>query len=378
MTNPEIAICVTSYQRPHSLALVLESIAAQRCQHDILEVIVSDDGSTDHTADVVVSFRRRAFFPVQFITHPHEVFQAARCRNAAAAATSADYLLFLDGDCVLPPQHVATHLARRQRGVAFSGDVCRLNQAISKNVTDELIRRGDFAAVTPAAERRRLRMLDLKYRLSHFLRHPTKPRSLRSGDFGICRDDFLRVNGFDENFCGWGGEDDDLGRRLRRARIRLQPLLRWTYSYHLWHPREVSVPEQPKTAANAHYLTRKGRLTRCRNGLVKRSWNELDIRIVGHPAATNEVASAIAGRIGNSNNAKREDPPEVEILFAPGQGKFSGRAECNILVALHRLDKSQQIVADADVVVSPERIANRQDILQFPLDLWEQALEAVA
>jgi glycosyltransferase involved in cell wall biosynthesis len=378
MTTPEIAICVTTYQRPNSLALVLESIAAQRCQHDKLEVVVSDDGSTDHTAEVVESFRRRASFPVQFITHSHETFQAARCRNAAAASTSADYLLFLDGDCVLPPQHVATHLARRQRGVAFSGDVCRMDQAASKNLTDGLIRRGDFAAVTPPAERRRLRMLDLKYRLYNLICHPTKPRSLRSGDFSIWRADFLRVNGFDENFCGWGGEDDDLGRRLRRAGIRMQPLLRWTYSYHLWHPREASVPKQPKTAANAHYLTRKGRLTRCRNGLVKRSLNELDIRIVGHPAATNEVASAIAGRIGNSNNAKMEDSPEVEILFAPGQGSFSGRADCNILVAFYRLDRSQQIVADADVVVSSEPIANRQDILQFPLDHWEQALEAVA
>ena len=181
--------------------------------------------STDNTMDVVEAFRRRVNFPVKFVTHPRLGFQASRCRNEGAAATSAPYLLFLDGDCVLPPHHVAAHLAHRRPGAALIGDVCKLAQSDSQRMTEETIRRGNFSIFNNARERRRLRLLDLKYRLYNFIRHPKKPRSLRSGDFSIWRDDYRRVNGFDENFCGWGGEDDDLGRRLRRAGVRLQSLL---------------------------------------------------------------------------------------------------------------------------------------------------------
>ncbi len=246
---PEIALCVVTYERPRSLALVLESIAAQRdVRPEQMELVISDDGSRDETPQMVEDFRRRAKFPVKFITHPHLTFQAAHCRNAGAKATQAPYLLFLDGDCILPPHHVATHLAQRRRDVVFSGDCGRVEQAISQNVTVDAVRCGNFSGLLTAKERRRLRNMDWKSRLYNFIRHPTKPRSLRSGDFSIWRTDFDRVNGFDENFCGWGGEDDDLGWRLRRAGLRLHSLMRWTYSYHLWHPIGATVPAQPKLA----------------------------------------------------------------------------------------------------------------------------------
>src|SRR5262249_42353714 len=154
-----------------------------------------------------------------------------------------------------------------------------------------------------------------------------------------------------------GGEDDDLGRRLRRAGVRLQSLLRWTYSYHLWHPREVSVPEIPKTAANAQYLARRGRLVRCRNGVVKRSLRELDVQIIGRSTQLHDIERAIAGHIGATPRLENENQnslPEVEILFAPGEISFSGRAQCNILVALERINQPAQLLAAADIVVAPE------------------------
>ena len=61
------------------------------------------------------------------------------------------------------------------------------------------------------------------YRL---IRHPTKPK-LIGNNVGIWRRDYERVNGYDENFEGWGCEDDDL--RLpaaaRRRADRLDPAL---------------------------------------------------------------------------------------------------------------------------------------------------------
>jgi glycosyltransferase involved in cell wall biosynthesis len=269
MTRPEIALIVVTYQRPRHLALVLESIAAQRGMDSRFELVITDDGSTDESQQVVENFRRRVIFPVGFVTHPHVTFQAARCRNAGAQATTAPYLLFLDGDCILPADHVLKHFQHRKPGTAIIGDACRVDQTMSAKITAETIRRGEFQQLTTDQERRRLRKTAFKYRLYNFLRHPTKPYKLRSGNFGIWREHFERVNGFDENFEGWGGEDDDLGRRLRRAGVRLESIVAHTYSYHLWHPRDATAPDKVKQAANTKYLWRNDAPARCLNGLSK-------------------------------------------------------------------------------------------------------------
>jgi GT2 family glycosyltransferase len=110
--------------------------------------------------------------------------------------------------------------------------------------------------------------MDRKARLYSLLRHPTKPK-LFGGNIGISRADYEAVNGYDENFEGWGCEDDDLRLRLRQAGVRVHSILRWTRTYHLWHPRGETTPEQWKEGANVGYLTRGRRPTRCHNGLWK-------------------------------------------------------------------------------------------------------------
>ena len=277
-STPEIALIVVTYQRPRHLQLVLESIAGQQGIDRRLELCITDDGSTDETAQVVEDFQRRVNFPARFVTHPHVTFQAARCRNEGARATTAPYLLFLDGDCLLPADHVATHLGHRKPGVAMIGDAARVEQAPSEQLTIGDVRRGAFDHLLIAAERQRLQKSEFKYRLYNFLRHPTKPYKLRSGNFGIHRADFERVNGFDENFEGWGGEDDDLGRRLRRAGVRLESIVRHTHSYHLWHARDETAPEKVKSAPNTQYLWRKDAPARCLNGLTKLSGVQPPVR----------------------------------------------------------------------------------------------------
>src|SRR6266481_4643090 len=105
MAHSEIALLVSTFQRPAHLRRVLKSIAAQRGVSGALEVVVSDDGSQDDTHEIVRQFAEAASFPVHLTTHPHDGFQLARIRNEGAAASTAPYLLFLDGDCVLPPDH---------------------------------------------------------------------------------------------------------------------------------------------------------------------------------------------------------------------------------------------------------------------------------
>ena len=182
-----------------------------------IEVVVTDDGSTDETPEVVHDFARSVDFPVRFTTHPHTTFQLCRCRNEGVAASTAPYLLFLDGDCLLPPDHVAIHLQRRRPGAVRAGTFVRFDEQTSARIDDDVIRRGEFVKWAPAKKLRRMRAKGWRSILYEWVGHPTKPR-LAGNNVGIWRSDYERINGYDENFVGWGWEDDDLGRRLRRCR----------------------------------------------------------------------------------------------------------------------------------------------------------------
>ena len=212
MTTPEIAVLVSSYQRPQHLSRVLHSIAAQQNVDGRFEVVVTDDGSEDETHDIVLDFSREQPFRVKLTTHPHETFQLARCRNEGARASTAPYLLFLDGDCLIPPDHLQRHLARKRKGIVYAGYCALLAEDVSREVDIAAVRSGRFMELAIASELKKLAKMDRKSRLYEFIRHPSKPK-LFGGNVGIHRSDYELINGYDEAFeaggvrtmiCGFG------------------------------------------------------------------------------------------------------------------------------------------------------------------------------
>ena len=81
MTGPDVALLISTFERPRHLERVLASVACQQDVRANIEVVVTDDGSQDDTAEVVERFARRSSFPVRLTTHEHDGFQLSRCRN---------------------------------------------------------------------------------------------------------------------------------------------------------------------------------------------------------------------------------------------------------------------------------------------------------
>jgi len=270
----DLSVIVTTYQKPRHLRLCLASIAGQLGVQDCMEVIVSDDGSTDETADIVQHFARSACFPVAFVTHPHDGFQVSKVRNQGAAASRGRFLVFFDGDCIFPQHHLATLLRLARPKVVLAGDCCRLDEDLSSMIDEATVRDPEqwqmLRQKAPQCEVRRLAKQHRKALLYSFLRHPRKPKIV-GNNFGICRDDFFGVNGFDETFVGWGYEDDDLGIRLRRIGVRIRSVLNCTYPYHIWHRRDPSAPATWKQGEHVAYLHQKNKPVFCENGVVKKS-----------------------------------------------------------------------------------------------------------
>ena len=373
MSAPHIALLVSSYERPGHLRRCLLSIAGQQDVTGAFEVVVTDDGSTDETEQLVSDFASSVDFPVQFVTHPHDGFQLARCRNNGVKASHAPYLLFLDGDCLLPSNHVSWHLQQRRQQVVMAGDCCRLDRTASRRITDASIRDGSFVREATRDEVRRMARQHRKATWYNWLRHPTKPK-LIGNNIGIARADYERVNGYDEQFVGWGCEDDDLRLRLRRAGMRIESIMDRTFTYHLWHPYVPSAPLEWKAGTNVRYLQRESRLTRCRHGLVHREPGELATRLIGCPVMPQEIDQVLPQLATQTVDQN----PEIEVLVLPGAGRFTGSADCNLLVVLDDNPIPVEHLRRAHAVVTNHRPRRPHSTPCFSLDQFQEAVLAVA
>lgn len=266
-TQLEIAVIVTTYQRPQHLVRSLRSLALQKGVDGKFEVIIADDGSQDQTASIVHEFARTAKFPLKWITHPHKGFRVALCRNDGVRASTAPYFLFTDSDCIFPPDHLQKHLAARRSGIVRAGECIRLEQEASERIDAGAIDSGAYRSLGTFRERRRLMAKRIKDSYYFLIRHTTKPK-LPGYNIGISREDLEAVNGFDEAFVGWGCEDDDIAFRLRRAGRRIASALGYTYAYHLWHPTDPSRPAKWNDGLNVLRLQWNNRPIRCASGLI--------------------------------------------------------------------------------------------------------------
>ena len=270
MADPEVALIVSTYKRHYHLRRCLLAIPLQVGVNHRMEVVVTDDGSSDLTLDVVREFASSVNFPVRYTTHPHSGFQLARCRNEGVLSTTAPYLIFLDGDLLIPADFVAMHLKHRLPATAVVGDSCWLDENTSQQITESEVFAGDYARWVSESERRRIRRKAWRAALYCRFRIPNRPR-MKGGNVALWRDDFQRINGYDQDFVGWGLEDTDLQKRLGQCGVRFQSSISWTATYHMSHTRDPSYVPKAKGTKNETMLMQKVRPLVCRNGLAQKN-----------------------------------------------------------------------------------------------------------
>ncbi len=254
------SLVVTTYNRRDALGLVLESTLRQRRRPD--ELLVADDGSRPDTGELVAAFAARSPFPVRHSWQEDLGFRAAASRNRAFAAASGDDLVMIDGDIVLHPSVLEDHLRAARPGRFVQGS----RVLLSEEATSRALATGRVP-MAPLARGIRNRLNAIHSRaLSRLASHRSADVfRVRSANLACWRADVLRVNGFDEDFVGWGREDSDFVARLQHAGVERLHLKFAAIGYHLWHPEE---PRQ-LLPRNQRILeeTLATRRVRCVNGI---------------------------------------------------------------------------------------------------------------
>jgi glycosyltransferase involved in cell wall biosynthesis len=235
------AVVVLTYNRPAALLAVLRSLALQ-CgpQH---EVWIADDGSTPDTLAQLKAELPQFSCSVRHVWHPDMGFTAARARNLAAERSDADYLIFLDGDCVPNKSFLREHARLSCSRSYINGSRVLLSDRISQAVVTQ---QADLVHAAWSQWLSWRLTSDCNKLLHATLRwHGPRPvtghfvwKGIRSCNLSLWATDFRAVNGFDETFSGWGHEDADLVLRLHNQGCRRINGFLATEVFHLWHPEQ--------------------------------------------------------------------------------------------------------------------------------------------
>ena len=224
MNHLSVSLLITTFNWPEALDLVLQSVSKQTVLPT--QVVIADDGSQTDTGCVISRYKEH--LQIDMTWQPDRDFRAARARNLALLRAKYDYVIFIDGDCLLPPTFVRNHLTLAEPGKIVAGN----RSLLSKHESDLLLHR----------ERRidtEHLFSNYKYRAIPFgpLRDldPYSWEKLRSCNFGAHTTDIINIGGFDESYIGWGREDSDFVARMLKAGITIRSGRFATCVAHLYH-----------------------------------------------------------------------------------------------------------------------------------------------
>ena len=207
-------------------------------------LVVTCDGVVDEVARYYRTVKSMAPFPMLLVQRPFKGgARRGQTRNNGVRALrsrlqKSDAVYFLDGDVCPDVRHMRT--AQTATADVTIGRVVRL----SADESDDFRRAEPGGFRLPFAGRLAFARKLGKAKLAGALRRmpplsglvPPYWPDLRSGNFAVRADVFIRVNGFDESMTDWGIEDSDLGLRLYRAGARVSTFPWKAMAYHLWHP----------------------------------------------------------------------------------------------------------------------------------------------
>ena len=140
--RPRVSICITHFDRPALLAMALDSVRAQEWPD--LEVVLVDDGSTLPESRAALAALAPDFAARGWVLIEQENRYLGAARNAAAAAATGEWLLFLDDDNLLKPDAVS----RLVHAALMAGVDCLTAGGVRFRGTGDP-RRSDAATGTP-------------------------------------------------------------------------------------------------------------------------------------------------------------------------------------------------------------------------------------
>ncbi|HNX67513.1 MAG TPA: glycosyltransferase [Bacteroidales bacterium] len=266
------SLIISVYKETRFLKAVLDSLPFQTERN--FEVIISEDGEDASMKSFIDSYP--FVNDHKHLTQEDVGWRKNKALNRAIAAASSEWIIFIDGDCILHPRFIEYHLRRAGSKKILSAKKVKLNDNLSRMLLK------DISSVNAIQKNLYIELFSIKKRDIGFIEegifiNPLGPlglipalrsmRQLKGCNMSFSKSAACAINGFDEDYVDpLIGEDIDLSWRFRKAGYRICSLRNIAVEYHLnhkenWNPKRVNMEKMEAKMKNGDFF--------CLNGLNK-------------------------------------------------------------------------------------------------------------
>lgn len=256
-------LIITTYNWPKALEITLKSVANQSVKPN--EIIIADDGSGIETQNLIKSWQLKSKIPIIHSWQEDVGFRLATSRNKAIAIASGDYIIMIDGDLILHQNFVKDHIKHSKPNQFVIGTRALLNENYTKELIDNKNISFNISLKNILSNKKNLINNNFLSKLFSFKTKSDK--QVRGCNVACFKLDLIKVNGFNEDFIGWGREDTEIVNRFLNAKIIRKNIKFNANTLHIYHTENSK--KMLKTNDEILETTKKQKLISCQNGLNK-------------------------------------------------------------------------------------------------------------
>lgn len=267
-----VSLIISVYKDVSSLRTVLEGLKFQRFKD--YQIVISEDGDSEEMRSFLRGYTHEN--PILHLTQADVGWRKNQALNRAIQSSGGDYLIFIDGDCVLHHMFIENHVRFSGRGKILAGKRVKLGPAFTARFKEHI---HELPALERRVEKEKKAMIKdgARFYEEGFYVNPDgllsiiprlrKMHQLKGCNMSFYREDIEAINGFDEDYqLPAIGEDIDLTWRFKGLGYRLFSLRNLAVQYHLHHAENWN-----DQSRNLQLMEEKMGLKQyiCRNGLKK-------------------------------------------------------------------------------------------------------------
>ena len=254
----KISVIVPVYNRLEHLRALFLCLLKQKKQPD--ELIITDDGSSQTVLDFIGDLIPKAQFKVKHIYQEDKGFRKTRALNNGVRNSIGDLLIFCDQDLIFGEEYIETIAKNIKNDIFLMGRAHTLKKEEKDFIVENIEKINSYEEIVKNLPDSYIptikKMLneDKKRRLLKTFKLAKRGIKLVGMSYALMKNAYIKVNGYDENYIGWGQEDDDFGNRLTVAGINGKELVTKNIQLHLWH---YSDPTKVHSSNEEYYYKRK-------------------------------------------------------------------------------------------------------------------------
>ncbi|MGR5128415.1 glycosyltransferase [Photobacterium swingsii] len=265
MTKPHIEVIMAAYNNIQDMKLVLDGYLQQTVSN--FSLCIADDGSRP-AVKALVDIYKELGLNIRHLWHEDKGYRRAKIINKAISSSNAEFIILTDNDCIPSRYFMADYMLELEHDKVIIGRRVDLYLPVSNALRQNKLSLKELENpiwLIYQSFIKGLKRPEMGIRVPSFIykQWNKKTREAIGANMAVSRTALLKVNGFDNDFQGYGFEETDLMWRLHKSGLTSKCVLGRCALYHLYHP----VKQESNESLQLIESKKNAGIVYCKNGI---------------------------------------------------------------------------------------------------------------